>query len=126
MVSSHVPVRDSQNVSLRARVGKGSFRVLHSHMYRLADVLQTHVAHQGSRQETGFTEDLEAIADSKHESATGGKLSHRIHHRRKLRNRSGPKIIPVGKSSGNNDGITVFQFVRLMPQKSDWLPGHLL
>src|ERR1700691_4708040 len=45
----------------------------------------------------------------------------RFHYGRKTRDRSGAKIITVGKAARQNNGVDAGNFFGLMPDKFDWL-----
>src|SRR5258708_1256827 len=60
------------------------------------------------------------------QSAGGGELAFRFHHGRKLRDGTGVEVIAIGKGSGDNDGVAVFEVMRLVPQECDRLFRYLL
>src|ERR1700733_2000067 len=126
IISFHVANGNGQDFFLRTRVGKRSSNILHSHLHRFADVLQTGVAHQSSRQKPGFAEDLKTIADSQHQTTAIGKAAYRFHHGRKLRDCPGTEVISKSKPAGDHDRIAIFQVVRFMPKKSYGLRSNLL
>src|SRR5207249_8895434 len=79
-----------------------------------------------SRQHSRLAQNLEAIADAQHHPSTRRKLANRLHHRRKLGNRSRPQIVAIGEAAGYDDGITVFKIVRFVPEKRNRLLGYVL
>jgi hypothetical protein len=74
-------------------------------VHRLADEFLTGIAQQYPWEETRFTEDLESVANPKNTASIYRVPYHRLHHRRKACNGSGPQIVTVRKSSRQNDTI---------------------
>ncbi len=74
------------------------------------------VAHQRPRQEADFREHLEAVADSEDQPALRGVTADRLHDRSKFRQRSGPQIVAVSESAGNDHAIDTFQIGVFMPE----------
>ena len=121
IVAFHVADGDGQHFALMAGAGKRSFRVLDPYLDRFADVLQPDIAHQGSGQQAGLAQNLEAIANPQHQSAAGGELPHRFHHRREFGDGAGAQIVAIGESAGHDDGIAVLQIMGFVPQECDRL-----
>src|SRR5208337_1041457 len=76
--------------------------------------------------QASLAQNLEAVADAEHQTAAVGKLLHRLHDRRELGNCAGTQVVAIGKAAGHNDGVTILQIVRVMPEEGDRLLGHLL
>ena len=62
----------------------------------------------------------------KHQPAAVGELSYRFHYRGKLGDGAGAQVIAVGKTAGNDDGVAVFEVMRLVPKECDRLLRDLL
>src|SRR5438552_17594232 len=95
-------------------------------MHRLANVLQAGIAHESARQQPRLAQNLKSIANSEDDSAAISKLLHRLHHGRELSDGAGAEVVAISKSAGHDHCVAVFQIMRLMPQKSDWLLQYLL
>jgi hypothetical protein len=121
VISFHVADGDGQHFAFVASVRKRRVVALHSHVYGLADIFQPDVAHQRSRQQSGLTQNLEAIADAENQPAAIRELADRFHDWRKFRDRPSPEIVAKSESSGDNNGVTVLQVMRIMPEESDGL-----
>ena len=102
---------NGQHLARLTRISKRSVYILHANLHRLADILKADVAHQRSRKQARFTENLETIANTEYQTAALSELLHRLHHGRKLGNRAGTQIIPISKTARHDDGITVLQVV---------------
>ena len=80
-------VRDGEfdHLSRRVTTREWSLRVLDPDMLHFADEAQLRVAHQNAGQKAGLAQDLEAIADAKHQSAARRVIADRPHDRRAAR-----------------------------------------
>ena len=76
-----------------------------------ADELEAAIAHQRARQQAGFHQNLEPVADAQHQPACGRELLHRAHHRRELGDGAAAQVIAIGEAAGQNHGIHVAQRV---------------
>ena len=96
---------------------------------RKIDVLQTNfspgIPQQRAGQKSGFHQNLKSVTDADHRAATGGKLLHACHHRRKFGDGAATKIVAIGESARQDDSIDVTQLVRIMPDKFGRLPEIL-
>ena len=93
-----------------------------------ADKLLVGIAEQYAGQETRFAKNLEAVADSPDQSASVGKLDHSLHDGRKPCNGSCPKIITIGKSTGQHNAVGGFEVIEgrfFVPDFFDLLPHDL-
>src|SRR5208282_2346961 len=126
IIAFHVADGDGQHFALAAGVGKRSLIVFDSHLHRLADIFQSDVAHQRSGKQSRLAQNLETVADTEDQPAAGGKLAHRFHDWRKLRNRPGAEIVAVSEATRHNDHIAVLQIVRIVPEERCRLIGHVL
>src|ERR1700752_1609257 len=79
--------------------------------------MQIAIANQRARQQSGFTKNLKTVADSEYEASAFGKLLHRIHHRRKPRERSGSQVVTVRKPTRNDHRVVRAQVGLPMPDK---------
>src|ERR1039457_355244 len=102
----------------------GCVRALHANVHRLANVLQASVAQQRAGEQSGFTQNLKSVADAQHQSASSGELAYRLHDRGKLGDGAGAEVVPVGKSTGHDDGVASLQVRRIVPEEGHRLPGH--
>src|SRR6267143_2239241 len=111
IVALHVTDWNAENFALAARVGERGIGNLHAHMNWFANVFQTQVAHQRSWQQPRLAQNLESITDSQHQPTAGGEPAHRLHYRRELGDGASPQIVAVGKTSGDNNDVTILQIV---------------
>src|SRR3984957_1559204 len=97
-------VRDGEfdHLSRRVTTREWSLGVFDPDMLHFADKAQLRVAHQNARQKARLAQDLEAIADAKHQSATRRVLADRPHDRRTSRDRAAAQIVSVGESTRQN------------------------
>ena len=102
---------NSQHFALVARTGEGCLGILHTNLNRLADVLESDIAQQGTRKQASLAKYLKTIADAEYQSITFRKFLHRFHHRRKFSNRTSAQIVSVSEASRYDDGITVLKFM---------------
>src|SRR6266568_2404787 len=104
-----VVMRDGnfQDLTLLGSRREGCVGLLDTNVDMAANVAQTCIAHHGTGKQAGFEKNLEAIANSQHEAATLSKSFDRLHYWREPRNRSGPKVITVGESTGQDKGVTI-------------------
>ena len=75
----------------------------------LADVAVAGVAHEGAGQESGFGEDLEAVADAEDEAAGCGETLDGLHDGSEGGEGSGAEVVAVGEASGDEDGVAVLE-----------------
>ena len=60
---------------------------------------------------------MNAVADPEHEPAILGEGDHRLHDRRKARNRPRPEIVAVGEPARHDDRVDAFQVALGVPQQ---------
>src|SRR5258707_9157849 len=126
IIAFHVADGDGQHFAFAASVGKRSVVVFDSYLHRFADIFQSDVAHQRSGQQSGLTQNLEAVADTEDDSATGREFADGFHHGRELGDGTGAEVVTESKASGDDDGVAVLEVVRVVPEKRHRLPGDLL
>ena len=80
-------------------------RVLDPHVLHLAQESALGVAHQHARQEPGFAQNLEAVADAEHQPAARGVVVDRLHDRGARGDRAAAQIVAVGESARQDDEI---------------------
>src|SRR3984885_4361988 len=115
-VSLAVGNGEFDHLSRRIATRERSLRVLDPDMLHFADEAQLRIAHQNAGQKAGLAQDLEAIADAKHQSAARRVIADRSHDRRSRRDRAAAQIIAVGESTRQDDQIdTRRQLVFGMP-----------
>src|SRR5207248_3209379 len=83
----------------------------------LADVFHPDIAHQCSRQESGFRQDLKAVADAENKPALIREIAYGGHNRRELCERARAEVVPIREATGQDDGIESFQRCLFMPDK---------
>ena len=93
----------------------GGDRVFHFQVHVAADVLQGIVPPHRARQEPGFEQDLEAIADARDVATAGGEPSNLFHDRREARDGAGAQVVAVGKPAGQDDHVGAAQIPVLVP-----------
>ena len=76
------------------------------------DVVLVCVAHQGAREQAGFAEDLESVADAEDEAAFVGELFDGLHDGSESGDGPGAEIVAVGEAAGDEDGVAVFEVTR--------------
>jgi hypothetical protein len=113
--------REFEQLSFFSLAGKRRVRFFDSKHYLLANKLKPGISHQRTRQQTRFTENLEAIADSQHQAALPSELENAAHDRRKTRHGAAAEIVAVRKSTGEHQAIEVAREIILMPEKLDLL-----
>ena len=124
VVAFHVADGHLQHVALFQALGEGAVGRFHAQVDLLADVLEAGIAHQSAGQQSGFGQNLEAVADAQHQSAACGKLLHRTHHRREAGDGPGAQVVAVGKAAGNQHGVDALQVLGVVPEKGDGLMSH--
>ena len=77
----------AKNRSRPRRIGERAVMALDPDMNVLANEVQSPIPDQRARQQTAFAENLEAIANSNHQTSVCGEAGHRGHDRRKARDR---------------------------------------
>jgi len=90
-------------------------RRFHRDIDGLANEFQAGVPEERSGQEAALAKHLEPVADTHHQTAVSRKLLHGLHYRREAREGSAAKVISIGKSAGQNDGIDVAKPCGIVP-----------
>ena len=84
-----------------------------------ADETQLRVADQGTRQQAGLGQDLEAVAHAQHRHA-GLRAAHDLaHHRAARRHGTAAQIVAIGEAAGNADQVELRQLRLLVPDPQD-------
>src|SRR5258708_23519561 len=86
-------------------IGKRRVTVLGPYIDVLTDEMKASISHQCARQQPAFTKYLKAVTDSENEFPFGRELLHRLHHRRKSCQGSGPQVISLRKSARNDHRV---------------------
>jgi len=73
----------------------------------LADKLERLIAEQDPREQSGFHENLESVADAKHDSAVVRKAYDVFHDGRESREGTAPKIVAIRKATREDHDIDV-------------------
>src|SRR5713226_1076859 len=104
-----VGVRDGnlENLALLRGVGKRRIRLLDADVHVAADEAQGTIAHHRAREQTRFAKNLEPVANTQNHAAALRKFLDRLHYRGKTRDGARAKIIAVGKSAGQDDGVAI-------------------
>jgi hypothetical protein len=76
---------------------------------------ETLVAEHRPREQTGFEQYLETIAEADHGAAGGSKSRHLVHDGREARNRAGPQVVAVRESAWQHHHVGPFQARLLVP-----------
>jgi hypothetical protein len=88
------------------------------------DELLVGVAEKRSRQEMGFAEDLEAVADAEHLSAFRGEPGYALHNGAEAGNCPAAEVVAIGKTPGKNDAVVFAQAAQigiLVPEHDNFL-----
>ena len=112
-----------EHLAFFAGIGKWRFSILYAQIDKFADVLQSSIAHERAGKKSCFTQNLKTIADADDQTTRGSKLTDLIHDGRKLSDCSRAQVVAVSKAAGHNNGITVFQVMRIMPEHRRLLAG---
>jgi hypothetical protein len=113
---------------LSALRGAGEWRVrsFHANVDGQAAKTQACVAKHGAGKKSGFEKDLESIADAEDDAAGTREFFHTAHDGRKTRDGSAAKIVTVGESAGEDDGVRAGEISGLMPDKFGLLAEHVM
>mgnify|MGYP000949365318 CR=1 FL=1 len=79
--------------------------LLHLEVHVAADELQRCIAHQHTRQQAGFRENLEAVADAEHGRARLGLCDHVAHDRRMGRHGPAAQVVAVRETARQHDEV---------------------
>jgi hypothetical protein len=74
------------------------------------------VAGESTGEQVRLAEDLEAIADAKHRQSLLRARDDGRHHRSELRDGAAAKIVAVGETTGEYDGVNALQIVVTVPE----------
>jgi hypothetical protein len=88
---------------------------LDAQMHVLAVEAQRLVGEQHARQQAGFGDDLEAVADAEHRRARLGARLDFAHDRRMRCHRAAAQVIAIGKAARNDDQVGLGQVAVAMP-----------
>ena len=69
--------------------------------------LKIAIANECAWQKSGFSKDLESVADPEHEAAVFGKLLNRLHHGAEPCDSTAAQVIAVAESAGHDHAICV-------------------
>ena len=105
--------RDSNNLTGIVAARKRCVGPLHTQVHVVTDEAQIFVAHEDSRQQAGFAQDLESIAHTEHQSALPRVCAHCIHDGTACRNGAAAQIVAVGKAPGDYDQIGTSRKLRV-------------
>lgn len=86
-------------------IGEWSIGSFHANKNVFTNEVQVPVADQSSGKQSGFTKNLEPVANAQDESAAFGKLLNRIHHRREAGECASAQVIAVRKPARNNQSV---------------------
>ena len=107
---------DAQHVAGLGRLGEGRAGVLDAQVDVAADELEADVADERARQQVGFGQDLEAVADAHDEAAAGGEVGDRGHDGAEAGDGAAAQVVAVGEAAGDDDGVDVAQVGVLVPE----------
>ena len=94
-----------QHLSPFAQVGSESICFFHPDINFLADEFQAVIHSQSPRQHSSFSEHLKSVANPYHILSTFSKIPHRFHNRGKTGDSPCSEIIPIRKTSGEDNSI---------------------
>src|SRR5215471_15525408 len=126
VIAFHVADGNFKYLALGQLLRERRIRILDPNVHRLADVLQSGIAHQRARKQARLAQNLEAVADAENQSAVGGELAHRLHYLGELSDRACAQVIAVSESARNDDRVATLQVGRVVPKESHWLLGDML
>src|SRR5712675_185764 len=109
--------RNFQHLSLLRQASDRRICLLDPYINMPANIPQPLIAHHRARQQPCFQQNLKSIANPQNNPAALRKLLHRLHHRRKPRNRPGPQIIAMREPARQNNSVASSQVFRLVPDK---------
>jgi len=116
VVSLAVRDRKSKHGTCRDRRGERSIAVLDAHADVPTDEAEPGVSHEGSREQTNFGQDLEAVANPKDEATFACVSLDRLHDRSELGQCPCAKVIAVSESAGEDYAIDVPEVPVLVPE----------
>jgi hypothetical protein len=87
----------------------------------LTNKLKSGISHQRTWQQTRFTENLKAIADSQYQAASPSELEDATHDRRKARHGAAAQVVAVRKSTRQHQAIEMARKIILMPEEFNLL-----
>src|SRR5699024_5993750 len=82
------------------------------------------VADERTGQQTGFAEDLEAVADAEHRHTVVRGSDDRLHDRSESGDRAAAQVVTIGEPSRQDDGVDSGQGRIRMPQVHRVRPGQ--
>lgn len=90
-------------------------------VFRLQQDIAAHklhacIAEKRTWEQTGFAENLKAVANAHYQATGGGMAAHGFHYRSLGCDGAAPQVITVRKTAGKKDHITAFQVFVLMPK----------
>ena len=80
-----------------------------------ATKLERAIPYQRAWQKPGFTEDLETVADSQHQTAVVGEAADRLHHRTEPGDGSAAEVVAIAETARHQHGVGVAQGFLLVP-----------
>jgi hypothetical protein len=89
--------------------------IVHADVLELAAKMEVAISDERARQQAGFAEDLEAIANAEHQRAARGFRFHRLHDGRELGDRAAAEIIAKRKPARQHDEIVAADGLILVP-----------
>ena len=116
--------RDRDLLASREAAGPRARRRLDAQALVAADEIAVVVADQAARQEVGFDEDLEAVADAQHRHAAVRRIDDLGHDRRTGRDRTAPQVVAVAEAAGQHDRVDAHEVVRAVPQRQRLAAGE--
>src|ERR1019366_5560466 len=126
IIAFHVSDGDGQDFAFFARIRERRLIVFHSYVHRLANIFQADIPHESSRQQSRFTQDLEAVADAQHQAALVGEFADGLHDRGELGDGAGAEVVAVSEPSWHDDGVAVLKVLGVVPKESYGLLRDLL
>src|SRR5690606_24981121 len=97
--------RDGDDLADLVAGGPGGVVVLHPQLLVAADEALVVVADEGTGQQVGLAQDLEAVADAQDRQPTAGGLDDGLHHRGEAGDGAAAQVVAVGEPAGQDDGV---------------------
>src|SRR3954447_10526439 len=97
--------RNLKQLSLLQLTGKGGICLFHAQPLLLADKLKAGIAHERAGEQSGFAEDLKAVANTQHDPALLRESFDAAHYWREACDSPASQIITIGKAARQNQTI---------------------
>jgi hypothetical protein len=117
IISFGMSNRHPQYLAFRQPFRERCVSIFDAHMHIPADEREGPVSQHDSGQKTCLQENLKAVANAKNKSPAMREAHHGGHDRGKSRDGACAEVVPIGKTSGNHDGVQRRKAFRLVPDE---------